>query len=164
MQGHLGTEAAELATVAEAAERLRVSQSTLLRMIHDGRLAEHGIHAVKPGRDWKVVAADLDTYLASGQASVDAKPIVPVLIHIDGRAEAYLRAGISELDAKDPLATFAAELLARVADTAASDARGFIADEAVDAELSAHGRDARTRLPRRHPMRSALNAITPQYL
>lgn len=166
MQGHPGTETAELATVAEAAERLRVSQSTLLRMIHDGRLAEHGIRAVRPGRDWKVIKADLDAYLASGQASQtpEASPIVPVLIRIDARAEGYLRAGAAELDAADPLVDFAERLLGRVADKAPSEARGFIADEVADAELSAHQRDARTRLPRRHPMRSGLNAVASQYL
>lgn len=93
-----------------------------------------------------------------------ATTLTPVLIRIDGRAEDYLRAGIAALDAGDPLAVFAEALLARVDGVAASDARGFIADEAADAELSAHQSDAMVRLPRRHPMRSGLNAVASQYL
>lgn len=96
--------------------------------------------------------------------AMTATTLTPVLIRINGRAEGYLRAGISELDAADPLAIFAELLLARVADQTPSEARGFIADESADAELSAHARDACARLPRRHPMRSGLNAVTPQYL
>lgn len=96
--------------------------------------------------------------------AMTATALTPVLIRIDARAEGYLRAGISELDAADPLAVFAEQLLARVADKPASDARGLIADEAIDAELSAHGRDARARLLRRHSLRSGLNALDVQYL
>lgn len=93
-----------------------------------------------------------------------ATAITPVLIRIDARVEAYLRAGLAELDANDPLATFAERLLTRVDDKPASDARGFIADGPIDAELSAHQSDAMARLPRRHLMRSGLNALDVQHL
>lgn len=163
MQGHTEVGEWELATVEEAAVRLRMSKSTVLRMIHSGRFAELHIRVLKPGRDWRIHLDDLDAYIASGLAP-EREPGVPVLVRISGLAEHFLQQGIAELDDDDPLGAFAAELLERIEGREPSEARGFIADEAIDAELSDHARDARTRLPRRHPMRSGLNAITPQYL
>jgi excisionase family DNA binding protein len=49
-----------LLTAAEVAEQLRVSTMTVYRLIRRGELP-----AVRVGRNYRVRAADLDTYLAA---------------------------------------------------------------------------------------------------
>ncbi len=55
------TQSSDLLTVKEVAERLRVSQPTILRMIDDGELP-----AIRVRNQWRIRRSDLDDYLQRG--------------------------------------------------------------------------------------------------
>ena len=58
------TQLSDLLTVKEVAEILRVSQTTVLRMIEDGELP-----AIRVRNQWRIRRSELDDYLQRGGSS-----------------------------------------------------------------------------------------------
>lgn len=48
-------------TLSEAADFLRVSDVTMRKLIHEGK-----VRAVKAGRDWRITRAAIDEFLKGG--------------------------------------------------------------------------------------------------
>ena len=59
---------AEILTVSEVAEYLRIPRKTVYTMLRSGRL-----RAFKAGRHWRVTRVDLDAFIASATAKNGGK-------------------------------------------------------------------------------------------
>jgi len=95
-----------LITVEEAAERLNLHPKTVLRYIHDGRLA-----ATRIGKSYRIAKADLDAFggMASGSSEAGTRARTTCIVDLPGvsadgaeRLTAFLHAAAMAGDAGTP--------------------------------------------------------------